>query len=123
MSKKRTIQDFIDSCSLVFKTYEYEVTVSKSRTNLWHFSAKRDDKKYVIYCAPQYAKTKGIIKVALKKIPRDARLVVVCLKTGATEKMEAEDLGYSLIEHRRLEKYGIEMIEAKERKALLMQVV
>lgn len=69
----------------------------------------------MIYCAPQYTKTKGIVKIALKKVPKDSRLVVVCSRYGATEKMEAETMGYSLIDFKTLEKYGMEMIEAKTR--------
>lgn len=113
--KKLTIKDFIDSCSLVFKTYQYDVNLSKNRTTLWHFSARKSEKKYMIYCAPQYAKTKGIVKIALKKIPKGSRLVVVCSRYGATEKMEADTKGYSLIDYNTLEKYGLEMIDAKAR--------
>ncbi|EQC47853.1 hypothetical protein M899_2144 [Bacteriovorax sp. BSW11_IV] len=113
--KKLTIKDFIDSCSLVFKTYQYDVNLSKNRTTLWHFSARKSEKKYMIYCAPQYAKTKGIVKIALKKIPKGSRLVVVCSRYGATEKMEADTMGYSLIDYNTLEKYGLEMIDAKAR--------
>jgi hypothetical protein len=93
----------------------YEVVISKNKANLWHFTAAKKDKKYVVYCAPELAKVKGIIKVALKKVPKDSKLVVVCSKHTDEEKSTASENDYTLVTLETIKQYGTEMIEAKSR--------
>jgi hypothetical protein len=111
----KKIKDFVTSCTMVFKSYNYNVIESRNKSNLWHFSADKDDKKYVIYCAPDINKVTGIIKVALKKIPKDSRLVVICTGYNDEQYNESTELDYTLITLETIENYGTSMIEARSR--------
>lgn len=113
MSTKIKIDKYITTCTTTFKMFDHEVTVSKNKANLWHFSAKRNDKKYLVYCAPALSKVKSIIKIALKKVPAGCKLVVICNVYTSEEKAAADEANYSLVDIKTLQKYGIEMIEAK----------
>jgi hypothetical protein len=95
--------------------FNHEVIISKNKANLWHFTAKNDDKKYLVYCAPQLSKVKSIIKIALKKVPKGARLVVICNTYTPEEEQTASDLEYALMDIHTLQKYGTEMLEAKSK--------
>ncbi len=115
--KSKVLDQFITRCSLTFKSYEHEVIVSKSKSNLWHFSTSFNSKKYMVYCAPSLAKVKSIIKIALKKIPAGSRLVVVCNTHTKEEKESAENVGFCLLDIGTLQRYGNDMLEAKSREA------
>lgn len=93
--------------------FEHEVVISKNKANLWHFTAKRKDKKYLVYCAPNLSKVKSIIKIALKKVPADSKLVVICNTYTDEEKNLADNSNYSLVDIHTLKKYGTEMLDAK----------
>lgn len=113
--KKKKIEKFVTSCSMVFKAYDYEVIVSKNKSNLWHFTANKKDKKYVVYCAPDINKVKGIIKVALGKVPKDTKLVVIC-ENHTEEQLEvAKQSDYTLVTLHKIKHFGTELIEAKAR--------
>ena len=93
--------------------FEHDVIISKNKANLWHFTAKRDEKKYLVYCAPHLSKVKSIIKIALKKVPQGSRLVVICNTFTGEEEELANDLDYCLIDIHTLQKYGTDMLEAR----------
>lgn len=112
-NKKKKVDQLVTSCSMVFKSYLYDVVISKNKANLWHFTASKKDKKYVVYCAPELGKVKGIIKVALKKVPKDCKLVVVCSNHTEEEKSTAAENDYTLVTLERIKEYGTEMILAK----------
>ncbi|OIQ20457.1 MAG: hypothetical protein BM556_00515 [Bacteriovorax sp. MedPE-SWde] len=115
VNKKKKVDQLVTSCSMVFKSYLYDVVISKNKANLWHFTATKKDKKYVVYCAPELAKVKGIIKVALKKVPKGSKLVVVCPNHTEDDKKTAEENEYTLITLTKIKDYGTEMLEAKSR--------
>ena len=77
-SRKQLVEEFVNSCTLVFKSFEYDVVISKNKSNLWHYTATKKEKKYVVYCAPEIKKVKGLLKVAVNKIPKEHKLVVIC---------------------------------------------
>lgn len=113
MTSKRQIEKYITTCTTTFKMFDHEVIISKNKANLWHFTAKNGDKKYLVYCAPQLSKVKSIIKIALKKVPQGSRLVVICNTYTSEEEQAATDLEYALMDIHTLQKYGTEMLEAK----------
>ena len=76
---------------------------------------KRKGKTYAVYCAPKLASAKALIKVALKKLPEGARLVVVTADHSDKEYEQAEKDGYTLITLQQLTKYGTEMLEIRQR--------
>ncbi|EQC43977.1 hypothetical protein [Bacteriovorax sp. Seq25_V] len=112
-NKKQKVDQLITNCSMVFKSYLYEVVISKNKANLWHFTASKKDKKYVVYCAPDIAKVRGIIKVALKKIPGDSKLVVICNGFEDEDSKQAEEFNYSILTISTIKQYGTSMIEAR----------
>jgi hypothetical protein len=114
-SKAKVLEKFITQCSLTFKAYDHEVIISKSKSNLWHFTTNYNNKQFMIYCAPNLTKVKSIIKIALKKVPNNSRLVVVCSTHTKEEKQNAEELNYCLLDITTLQRYGNDMLEAKTR--------
>ena len=117
MSSK-ILRKFINTCSITFKAYEHEVVISKNKANLWHFSTTMSNgKKFMVYCAPQLGKVRSIVKIALKKIPADSRLVVICENLSDKDRVEADTQGYCLVDIGTLQKYGTDMIDAKMRDA------
>ncbi len=113
MTSKKQIEKYITTCTTTFKMFDHEVIISKNKANLWHFTAKREDKKYLVYCAPQLSKVKSIIKIALKKVPQGSRLVVICNAFTSEEEQSASELDYAILDIHTLQKYGTEMLEAK----------
>jgi hypothetical protein len=115
----KAIDTFVTSCTLTFKTFEYEVITSKNKANLWHFTATSTggDKKYAVYCAPDLIKVKSLIKIALKKIPAGTRLIVICMAHSNEEQEAASNDGYTLIGIGTLKKYGNDMLEVLAREA------
>ena len=113
MSTKKQIDKYITTCTTTFKMFDHEVIVSKNKANLWHFTAKRNGKKYLVYCAPNLSKVRSIIKIALKKVPADSKLVVICTTYTAEEKELADNSNYALVDISTLQKYGTKMIDAK----------
>lgn len=111
------LKSLITTSSITFKAFDYEVIMSKNKTNLWHFSANGpgSEKKYIIYCTPEFSKVRRLIQIALKKCPADSKLVVVCPEHDRTEWLEAQAEGFSLIDIKTLKEYGTAVIDAKER--------
>ena len=111
------LKSLITTSSLTFKAFDYEVMMSKNKTNLWHFSASNrgGDKKYIVYCTPEFSKVRRLIQIALKKCPKDSRLVVICDGHDETDWLEAQAEGFSLIDLKTLKEYGTAMIDAKGR--------
>lgn len=114
-AKKQKVDQLITSCSMVFKSYLYEVVISKNKANLWHFTASKKDKKFVVYCTPDITKVRGIIKVALKKIPGDSKLVVICSGYENEDLKQATEFNYTLITLETIKQYGADMIDARTR--------
>ncbi len=116
-NRKQLIEEFVNSCTLVFKSFEYDVVVSKNKANLWHFSAGKSQKSYVIYCAPEIKKVRGILKVAMKKIPDGHRLVVICHEYTDSDEGFADELEFTLVTLTKIKKYGEELLEARMRES------
>lgn len=76
---------------------------------------KRKNKSYAVYCAPRLVSAKALVKVAMKKLPEGARLVVVTASHTEQEREQAENDGYTLITLDLLTKYGTEMLEIRQR--------
>lgn len=76
---------------------------------------KRKGKAYAVYCAPRLGSAKALVKVAMKKLPEGARLVVVTSDHTDAERTQAEQDGYTLVTLELLTKYGTEMLEVRGR--------
>jgi hypothetical protein len=107
---------FITTCTLTFKAFDFDVTMSEGKSTLWNFIAynPNNQKRYAVFCTPAVSKVKGLIKVALKKLPADHRLVVVAQTNTDQELKEANELNYCLVSLNTLETYGQEMLEVRE---------
>ncbi len=117
VSTKKQIDKYITTCTTIFKMFDHDVAISKNKANLWHFTARRTDKKYLVYCAPNLTKVKSIIKIALKKVTAEAKLVVICNTFTDEERELAEQLNYTLVDIHTLKKYGTDMLETKAKEA------
>ena len=114
-NSKKIIKGFITQCTLVFKSFDYNVVESKNKQNLWHFSVTKDEKKYVVYCTNSLDKVQGIIKIALKKIPEGTRLVVICNDFTDEDRTKAEANKYTITSLGTIKQYGVDMLDAKQR--------
>ncbi|MCR9204043.1 MAG: hypothetical protein NXH75_05675 [Halobacteriovoraceae bacterium] len=116
MSDLRT---FITKCTLTFKAFDFDVTMSESKSTLWNFITfnPNNQKRYCVFCAPSVKKVKGLIKVALKKVPKDHRLVVVVKGHTEEEVEEADAQGFSLLSLGTLDWYGKEMLEIRDKES------
>lgn len=112
-AKKLKVEQLITSCSMVFKSYLYDVVISKNKANLWHFTAAKKEKKFVVYCTADITKVRGIIKVALKKIPADSKLVVICSEYENEDFKQSIEGNYSLVTLSMIRQYGADMISAQ----------
>lgn len=108
---------FITTCTLTFKAFDFDVTMSESKSTLWNFVAynPNNQKRYAVFCTPAVSKVKGLIKVALKKLPADHRLVIVAESHNQEEKEAGEQLGYTLVSLGLLNEYGQEMLDIREK--------
>lgn len=112
-----SLKKFVTTCTVTFKTFNFAIVMSKAKTNLWHFSASNPDgdKNYVVMCIPKLTNGKSLIKVALKKVPEQKKLVVICDKYSDSDLKEAQVGGYSLVTLKDINRYGEEMLEILER--------
>lgn len=111
------VKKFVTSCTLTFKAFDHEVVMSQNQSTMWNFMAinKRKGKAYAVYCAPKLGSAKALVKVAMKKLPEGARLVVVTSEHNDADRQQAEQEGYTLITLELLTKYGTEMLEVRGR--------
>ena len=101
---------------MCFKAFDYQVTMTESKSSLWNFltSSPHTQKKYAVFCTPDISKAKGLIKVALKKVPQEHRLVVVTSKVNDEEQLQmAEDNDFCLVSLNILNDFGQQMLEIK----------
>tara|TARA_R110002072_G_scaffold276051_1_gene437474 strand:- start:218157 stop:218612 length:456 start_codon:yes stop_codon:yes gene_type:complete len=105
----------ISRSTLTFKAFEHEVTMAPGKTTIWDFVThdKRTGKKYCVYCALEMSRAKNLIKIALKKLPKDHRFVVVTSSFSEEEETKANEAGYCITSIDTLNKFGREMLDAK----------
>jgi hypothetical protein len=115
----KQLEQFINSCTLTFKAFDFDVHVTKSKANLWHFisSNPRSQRKYQVYCTADISKVRSLVQIAMRKIPKGSRLVVITNEFTPEDSALADEYGYTLVRHIDLKKYGAEMLEAKAREA------
>lgn len=113
----KMLEKYINSCTLTFKAFDHEVNVSNNKANLWHFTSlsHRMHKKYMVYCAPNLQKVRSLIKIALKKLPKDSRLVVICQECSEADYQESVEMGYCLVTISTIKQYGSQMLEISSR--------
>lgn len=110
---------FISKCTLTFKAFDFDVTLSESKSTLWNFVTfnPNNQKSYAVYCTKSATESLDSIKNTLTKLPAHHRLVVVAESHTDEEVDEAHDLDYCLVSLEKLELYGQEMLEIREREA------
>lgn len=98
--------------------------MNKSKTVLWHFCAKSPltPKTYVVMCVPCLKSGKNLIKAALNKLQAGEKLVIVCDSYTEVEFSEAESKNYSLITLKDINRYGMEMLEIRQRESIELAV-
>lgn len=113
------VKKFVTSCTLTFKAFDHEVVMTQNQSTMWNFMTinKRKGKAYAVYCAPRLGSAKALVKVAMKKLPKGARLVVVTSEHTEAEAKQAEQDGYTLITLELLTKYGTEMLEVRQKES------
>lgn len=113
----KLVKKFVTACTLTFKAFDHEVTLSEGKSTLWNFTtvSKRNQKNYAVYCAPDLKVAKNLIKIALKKVPSDHRLVVVTKGFGDEDLDTANEEGYCLVSIETLNQFGAEMLEIREK--------
>lgn len=106
---------FVTKCTLTFKAFDFDVTMSEGKSTLWNFIAynPNNQKRYAVFCTNKVSKVKGLIKVALKKLPQDHRLVVVVEGHNDDEVKQADEQGFCLVSLGTLDEYGQEMLEIR----------
>lgn len=118
------LKTFISKTTIVFKTFDFSVKRTINNSEIWNFSAisPNGDKKYVVYCAPDISKAKGIVKIALKKTPAGHRLVVVCENHESQDLQDSTDDDYCLVTFDKLNEYGVEMLDIIEKEGGLTPI-
>lgn len=119
MNQVALTKNFINICSVTFKAFDYNISMSKSKSTLWHFTATRKEgnpKHYAVMCAPNLTKSKALIKVACSKAV-DQRLVVVTSNYSDDDLEKARKEDYCLVSIVELKKYGDEMLSIRERES------
>jgi hypothetical protein len=113
------LKKFITSCTLTFKAFEHEVSMTPSKEVVWSFTTKhrRTGKKYCILCSPELSKSKSMLKIAITKVPPGSRLVIVSCEYTETDYQESIERDYCLTTLKILNKFGQEMLEIKEKEA------
>lgn len=120
-----TLKDFITQCTLVFKSFEHDVTIIQSKSSLWQFTtnSRRNRKKYAVMVAPAFSKVKSLIKIAKKKLPPETRLVVVTNAFTDTDNDMSAKEDFTLLTLETLNRYGQEMLDLKNRSSDTIEIV
>lgn len=105
----------ISTCTLTFKAFDHDVVMSPGKTTIWDFitTDKRTGKKYCVYCALKMDRAKNLIKIALKKLPKDHRFVVITPEFSDKDEKAATEAGYCITSVNVLNKFGQEMLDIK----------
>ncbi len=100
---------------MCFKVFDYQVKMTESKSSLWNFitTSPVSNKKYAVFCTPQVSKAKGLIKVALKKLPKEHRLIVITLKHSDEDLKAAEEQDYGVIAFNEINDFGQQMVGIK----------
>ncbi len=100
---------------MCFKVFDYQVKMTESKASLWNFitTSPVSHKKYAVFCTPSVSKAKNLIKVALKKLPQEHRLIVITTDFSPEDLKSAEDQDYGLISFGDLNDFGQQMIGIK----------
>jgi len=110
------LEDFITSCTITFKAFDFKTEISKSKAKIWHFIAEnpRNDKKYAVYCVPEIKKIKSLVKIAIRKLPALTRLVIITPNHDDEDLAQSFELGYTLLTLEILNQFGQEMLTIRE---------
>jgi len=114
------LRKFITTCTLTFKAFDFDVTMSEGKSSLWNFTTSNssNDKKYAVFCTSKVSKVRGLIKVAIKKLPKDHRLVVITESHTPEELEQANEQNFCLVSLETLNKYGQEMLDIREKESI-----
>lgn len=105
---------FINLCTITFKTFNHKVTPISSRQTLWDFtSISSSDRQYAVCCIPRLKSSKGLITIALKKVPSDTRLVVVTNNFDEKDFEESLAKNYCLTTLASMKDFNDRMMEAR----------
>lgn len=108
-------RSFILKCTMCFKIFDYQVKMTESKSSLWNFitTSPVSNKKYAVFCTPNISKAKGLVKVALKKLPKEHRLIVITLQHTEEDLKLAQEQDYGLIAFEELNDFGQQMVGIK----------
>lgn len=112
------VKKYLSVSSLTFKAFGYELALTPGKGTVWHFRATNPSrtKHYVILLAPKINQSKMLIKIGLKKLPDEHRLVVVTSDYTTEEYTEAENQGYTITTIDTLDSFAKEMIQIQSRR-------
>lgn len=117
MQDKKIKQELISTCTTTFEAFDYSCSIPKALGTLWELVATKfnGEKSYAIVCAPRVDAIRNNIRIAQKKLDDDTRLVVVTEELSAEEVDASLENDYSLITISEIKRFGLEMVEIKER--------
>jgi len=89
--------------------------MTNSKSSLWNFItiSPKSNKSYAVFCTGDISKSNNLIKVALKKLPKDHRLIVVTHNPSEEDFKHAEEREYGLIAFDDLNNISEQMVGIK----------
>lgn len=89
--------------------------MTNSKSSLWNFItiSPGSKKSYAVFCSENISKSNNLIKVALKKLPKGHRLIVVTHNPSEEDIKLAEERGYGLISYDDLSNLSEQMVGVK----------
>ena len=111
------VKKYLSISSLTFKAFGYDLALTPGRGTVWHFRATNPSKtkQYVILLAPKVNQSKMLIKIGLKKLPENHRLVVVTSGFSDEELLEANNQGYTITTIAKIDSFAKEMLGIRSR--------
>lgn len=111
------IKQFVGQCTLTFKAFEHDVVMTEGKATLWNFITlnRRNGRRYAIFCTQTFSKSKSLVKIALKKLPKDHRLVVITNGFNEEELAISEKDDFCLTSLEIIKQFGDEMLDIKNR--------
>ncbi len=122
MLERKIKQKYIQELTTAFEAFEYSLKIPKSLGCTWELVATNisGQKNYAVIFAPRIDEQRNNIRITQKKVDDSTRVVVVTEEEiNSIEMDKSTEEGYALVSLEEMNRFGVEMLEAKLRDRVL----
>lgn len=118
MLERKVKQKYIKELTATFEAFEYSLQIPKNLGCTWELVATNlsGQRNYAVIFAPRIDGQRNNIRITQKKVDDSTRVVVVTEEElNQVEIKKSEEDGYALVTLAEMNRFGLEMVEARLR--------